>query len=284
VRRNMSKSSNSWSIENIPAFCITLDRRPDRWKRFQDQSGIQGISVKRFSGVDGKTIDLDKDDRIATLTKRNIKTKTRRSHEELDSIGGVGCSLSHIAIWQWMVDHGQELCLVFEDDAVIPLNFKENANQCIQKSVVLRNPKQWDMWLLGGIWDDLTRIPDEPIESNLVRIGSFMLSHGYVITLPTAKQFLKNVYPIHSHIDAWMSIYAYLTDMRLVGSTDLILHQQPQTKSDIQSDDGCAICNVPAGFEKTQRLVSHVEWRVAQASEVICVALIAYMIYRHFKN
>jgi glycosyl transferase family 25 len=276
--------TNTWTIESIPAFCITLERRADRWRRFQDQSGIQEIPVKRFLGVDGKTIDLNTDNRITTLTKRNIKTKSRRSHEELDSVGGVGCALSHIAVWQWMVDHGQEMCLVFEDDAVIPPNFKDKANQSIQKSRILRNPKQWDIWLLGGIWDDMSRIPEEPMESNLIRIEAFVLFHAYVLTLSAAKQLLKNAYPIHCHIDMWVSIHAHLTDMRLVGTTDLVLHQQQKTKSDIQTDNGCAICNVPAGFEKTHKIVSNMEWRVAQASEVICVALIAYMVYQNVKR
>jgi glycosyl transferase family 25 len=114
---------SSWSIDTIPAFCITLDRRLDRWKRFQDQPGIQGLNVKRFLGVDGKKLDYMNDSRITLLTKRNIDTNTRRSMEELDSVGGVGCALSHIAVWQWMVDNNQEVCLVFEDDAVVPPDF-----------------------------------------------------------------------------------------------------------------------------------------------------------------
>ena len=80
---------SSWSIESIPAFCITLERRQDRWRRFQDQSGIDGLNLKRFMGVDGKTIDIQNDERVTLCTKRNILAKTRRSHEELDSVGGV---------------------------------------------------------------------------------------------------------------------------------------------------------------------------------------------------
>ena len=274
----------TWSIESIPAMCITLERRADRWRRFQDQPGTRALSVKRFLGVDGKTIDLDTDDRVTTLTKRNIKTKTRRSHEELDSIGGVGCALSHIAVWQWMVDHNQEMCLVFEDDAVVPPDFKERANQIIQHSTVLQNPKQWDIWLLGGLWEDKTRIPHEPKESGIVRVGSFVLFHGYVLTLNAAKQLLKSAYPIHCHIDMWTSIHAYLTDMRLVGSTNLILQQNQKVKTDIQSENGCAICNVPADFSETHKMITHNEWRVAQASQVVCVALVAYVVYQHLKK
>ena len=269
----------SWSIESIPAFCITLERRQDRWRRFQDQSGIDGLDLKRFLGVDGKTINITNDDRVALCTKRNILAKTRRSHEELDSVGGVGCALSHIAVWQWMVDNNQEVCLIFEDDAIVPPDFVERANKCINESSILKDYKKWDMWLLGGLWDNLTKIPDE---KKAVRVGEFVLFHAYVMTLHGAKRLLKDVYPIHSHIDLWVSIYGYVHNFRTVGCTDLILKQNQKIKTDIQSEKGCAICDVPVDYGKTHTMISKVEWKVGQAAEVLCVGLIGYILYQQY--
>ncbi len=272
---------STWSIESIPAFCITLERRQDRWRRFQDQSGIDGLDLKRFLGVDGKTIDIRNDNRVALCTKRNILAKMRRSHEELDSVGGVGCALSHIAVWQWMVDNNQELCLVFEDDAVVPPDFIQKANACINDSMILRDPKKWDMWLLGGIWDKLTRIPGE---QKAVRVGEFVLFHAYVMTLHGAKRLLKDVYPIHSHIDLWTSIYGYVHDFRTIGCTDLILRQNQKVKTDIQSEKNCDICNVPVDYGKTHTMVSKIEWRTAQVAEVVAVGLIGYILYQQYQK
>jgi len=268
----------SWSIESIPAFCITLERRPDRWKRFQDQSGIDGLNLKRFLAVDGKTIDVKKDDRIALCAKRNILSKSRRSHEELDSVGGVGCALSHIAIWQWMVDNNQEVCLVFEDDAVVPPNFVEMANKCISESAILQDPKKWDLWLLGGKWEGLTQIPGE---TTAVRVGQFALSHAWVLTLHGAKRLLKAAYPIHAHIDYWVSIYSYVYDFRLVACPDLHLKQYGSS-TDIQVGGTCKICNVPEDFSKTHTMVSTIEWNVARTAEVVAVGLIGYFIYQRY--
>jgi GR25 family glycosyltransferase involved in LPS biosynthesis len=270
---------SSWTVESIPAFCITLERRLDRWKRFQDQPGIDPLSLKRFIGVDGKTIDLDNDDRITTLTKRNIITKSRRSHEELDSIGGVGCALSHIAVWQWLVDSEHDMVLIFEDDAVVPPNFVSLANQCIEKSTLLKDPKKWDIWLLGGIWDDLTKIPGE---ETVFRIGSYVLFHGYILTKRAARILLKGVYPIHAHIDIWVSVYSYLNDIRIVGCKKLMLRQNEKVKTDIQSDKGCKICNVPTDYDKKYSLVPKTKWQIAQGAEVVAVILAGFIIYQNF--
>ena len=281
---SMIEDMASWKIESIPAFCITLERRKDRWKRFQDQPGIQPLGVKRFIGVDGKTLDIKNDKRIGTLTKRSILRNVRRSHEELDSPGGVGCALSHIAIWQWMVDNQQEVCMVMEDDAVIPDDFVEQGNACIQQSLVLKDSKQWDLWVIGGVCEGLTRIPQEPVESGLVRAGAFILTHCYIITLRTATRFLEDVYPIHAHIDFWMSIYCHLNDIRIVHNPQFKLIQAENSKTDIQNEKGCAICNVPDDYKKTQTLISHTDLMIARSAEVVCVGLLGYWLYRRFTH
>jgi len=278
-----------WTIESIPIFCITLERRKDRWKRFQDQSEIRKLPVKRFIGVDAKTLDIKTDPRITTLTKRNITTKSRRAHEELDSIGGVGCALSHIAVWQWMIEHRAEVCLIFEDDALVPPGFLEKANGCIRNSLLLQDPKKWEIWLLGGLWDDLTEIPSgkpipkKTISSNPIRIGSFLLAHCYIMTLHGARQYVEHAFPIHAHIDTWLSIYSFMNNLRIVGCPTLCIGQNQKLTTDIQSEKGCAICNVPTDYETKYAMIPHWQWRFAQASEIALFLFIVYHSYRYLK-
>jgi GR25 family glycosyltransferase involved in LPS biosynthesis len=281
-----ASSTPSWRIQQIPAFCITLERRLDRWKRFQTQPGVQEIPVKRFLGVDGKTLNLQTEERIATMTKRNILTKSRRSHEELNSIGGVGCALSHIAVWQWMVDHQAPLCLVFEDDAVVPPGFADRANRLIQ-TTLLQDKNAWDLWLLGGNWDDLVPVPPStqggvklsnssiPQENpnGIQRIGSFVFFHAYVMTLPMAQRLVRDAYPIHAHIDLWTSVYAFLNDLRVVGSPVLRLEQNPKSPTDIQTAPDCALCDIPSDFHKTHRVVPHLDHYIAQATKIALLVL-----------
>jgi glycosyl transferase family 25 len=273
------KKSMSWSVDSVPSMCITLERRPDRWRRFQDQSGINGLDLKKFNGVDGKTLDIKNDERISLYTKRNILSKSRRSHEELDSAGGVGCALSHIAIWQWMVDNNKEVCIIFEDDAIIPPNFTERVNKCINESALLKDPTKWDLWLLGGNWDKLTQIPGE---SKVARVEAFYSFYAYVMTLHGAKRLLRDVFPIEGHIDLWTSIYNYVHDFRIICSLNLNLKHNSKVKTEIQTEKECDICNVSAGYSKTHKLVTNMEWNVARTAEIVSVGLIGYILYKRF--
>ncbi len=271
----------SWSIETVPAFCITLERRPDRWRRFHDQSGIDGLDIKRFLGVDGQKLDIKNDDRISLYTKRNILSKSRRSHDELDTAGGVGCALSHIAIWQWMVDNNQEVCVIFEDDAIIPNDFIEKVNTCINQSAVLKDPKKWDLWLLGGTFEGLTQIPGE---TNVARVGTFVSFYSYVMTLHGAKRLLKSVYPIQGHIDVWTSIYSYVNDFRIVCCLNLNIKHNSTVTTEIQINKNCDICDVDAGYSDTHRLISHNEYRVAQISEILAIGFIGYILWQQYQK
>ena len=174
-------------------------------------------------------------------------------------------------------DNGWESVLIFEDDAIVPDDFTDKANQLIQ-TTLLQDQKAWDLWLLGGTWDDQSSIPGE---KSIYRIGSFVLFHAYVMTLPMAQRLLRDVYPIHGHIDLWTSVYGYLNDLRIVGAPSLRLQQNQKTQTDIQTESACALCDIPADFTKTHRLVSHTEWAVAKTASVALILLLTgYVVSR----
>lgn len=270
------------NIENVPAYCITLDRRSDRWQRFTSQTVAAGLHVKRWSAVDGQTIDIESDERISVFTKRNIIEKTRRSHEELDSIGGIGCALSHINLWKKLVESTDEYMLIMEDDAAVPADFVEKANKILATSSMLRNPSTWDVWMLGGAWKaEESDIANYKINSKLepiMKLGGFFLIHAYVINRRAAAIFLKSCYPIQAHIDHYMSMCARFNGVTVVGSPLLKIRQNGQT-SDIQMKDRCEICNIPADIQ------DYYLWNrenVGMAAGIIGVIIIgSTLFYKH---
>ena len=173
--------------------------------------------------------------------------------------------------------------MVMEDDAIVPPNFLENGNKIIQQSTTLKDPKRWDLWVIGAICEDLSRIPQEPLESGVVRAGAFVLAHCYIISLRAATRFLQDVYPIHCHIDFWMSIYCYLNDLRIVYTPNFRL-TQAQVKTDIQNENGCAICQIPADYKSTHTLITNSELMLARGAEIACIGLIGYWLYQRFSN
>lgn len=275
----MDKQHNGpWQIDQIPAFCITLERRPDRWKRFQDQYGIDALPrLKRFLGVDGKTIDIKSDPRISTLTKRNIIMKTRRAHEQLDSVGGIGCALSHIALWKWLAESSDnDLLLVMEDDALVPPDFVQRANQIIQQSPTLQDTTKWDMWMIGAIWESSSPIPGE-YNSGIVKAPAFFLFHAYVINRIYAQKLYRACFPIEAHIDFWLSNYSIINNATIVATPRLKL-KQAGAKSDIQSSTTPSLVDIPDNYDKTHTLISNTELLLARGAEAAVILFVGYLV------
>lgn len=221
-------------IELMPAFCINLARRKDRWERFVNQPGVPDLPLlRRVDAVDAsKTINVYRDTRISTFAKRNIMTKTRTRHAELNSVGAIGCALSHVGVWKWIVANDSPYCLVFEDDAVLPYNFKERANALITRLNNSGGTFYWDLWLLSERWLDA-----EPSKLHgVTRVYYFELLHAYVITKEYARRLLQEVFPIEGHVDHWMSQYALNNDCTMIGTPELTLIQA-NSKTDIQTPD-----------------------------------------------
>ena len=266
-----------WRIDQVPAFCVTLERRPDRWKRFQDQYGIDALpKLKRFLGVDGKTIDIQKDPRVSTMTKRNIIMKTRRAHEQLDSVGGVGCALSHIALWKWLSESNEDILLVMEDDALVPPDFVQRANQIIQESPTLQDPKKWDLWVIGAKWEQTDTIPGE-YKTGLIQASAFFMTHSYVITKQYAQKMYEHCFPIEAHIDFWMSNFGIINKATIVATPKLQL-KQAGAKSDIQSKKAPSLVDIPDNYDKTHTLISNTELMLARGAEAAVVLFVGYMI------
>ena len=126
-------------LGKIPILCINLERRQDRWREFMAQKGIQGLSIKRWQGVDGALIDIKNDSRISMRVKRNIEKKLRRSWEDIYTPGAVGCYLSHIEIWKWLSTSDYTCCIVLEDDCVVPDDFAEKMGKLWEENEAIQN-------------------------------------------------------------------------------------------------------------------------------------------------
>lgn len=96
-------------------YVINMERSKDRWISISKQLDEIGVPYTRFEAIEGS--------KISNLSELfDIKRFEHESYHKL-SIGEAGCALSHIGIWQKIIDDNEAGALVIEDDAILTDSF-----------------------------------------------------------------------------------------------------------------------------------------------------------------
>ncbi|MBS0241997.1 MAG: glycosyltransferase family 25 protein, partial [Proteobacteria bacterium] len=112
----------------------------------------------------------------------------------------VGCFLSHLALWQWMLDRRLPRLLVFEDDAFPAAAF--DAGRFVE--TVGRVGGERGL-VFGGclIMDGLA---ERPTGELLSRLYFFNGTFAYLITPAVARGLMAEIVPLDGHIDHQISL------------------------------------------------------------------------------
>jgi GR25 family glycosyltransferase involved in LPS biosynthesis/predicted O-methyltransferase YrrM len=133
---------------------INLDRRPDRWNRFRQRAADAGFSPQRFAAIDARASDIQ------------LVTKDAQKAAEL------ACWRSHLETWRRAADANLPAAVVFEDDAVFDVAFREKFNSYLRQV-----PGSWQIVLFGPSYLQ----PPRPIAENVLRTTCSYTLHGYMI-------------------------------------------------------------------------------------------------------
>jgi glycosyl transferase family 25 len=270
-------------MDKIPIYCINLDRRKDRWDIVRNQPGFKEFpQIERFSAVEGKDIDVMKDDRISLVAKRNILLQTRRAHEEISTKGAIGCYLSHVGVWERFMKHSSApYMLVMEDDVELLEGSRKKLEDFLASSTMMQDPSSWDLCILTpsrGLTERGNVMPD----STLVRLDKFCLTVFYMISRRGIERMMPHIFPLEVQIDGYMSVCSTLRIIDAVtpnvAPNDRLFHYLP-SKSDIFDQNGCAICDIKTKFENDSVIIPKTTYWRYQAEEALLLGVLAYGMY-----
>ena len=192
---------------NLPVVVINLPHRTDRWQAlFRRMREVGFTKLVRAPAVDGARLP---DDQIAALTELPADgvDQPPRSHLTLTR-PAIGCFLSHLAIWRWVLETNLCQLLVLEDDAVPTPSLNANRFREITTSI----PENTGLVLLGRMI--MGGLADIPEGSELARIYYFNGTFAYLITPLACRTLLLHLLPLRWHIDHQIS--KVLIDQRRV--------------------------------------------------------------------
>lgn len=143
-------------------YVINLDRDLDRLKSFQAHTqDIGGLKYQRLAAVNGGAL-------------ANSMTKNVGAHHILTKKGAVGCTLSHIQIYQDALKKGYQKILILEDDA----RFKPYADKVV-KNAMKDLPEDWEALFLGFFH---VKPPRKSLSPHLDQVKKRLTTHGYIIS------------------------------------------------------------------------------------------------------
>jgi glycosyl transferase family 25 len=93
----------------MQAWCINLDKRPERWSHMQAEAAKAGFAFERVAAVDGSRPDIAAAAAAVPVGRLGMRM----------SAGAYGCFLSHREAWSRLVASGDPWGLVTEDDLLL---------------------------------------------------------------------------------------------------------------------------------------------------------------------
>lgn len=230
-------------LEDIPVICISLDRRQDRWAKFQHYASKANVKPERQSAVDAKSFVAHEHPAVTLGVAHNILFKTRRSHYEIDRAGAVGASLSHIEAWKRLQASHAPAYIIFEDDTEIPADFRARMEQLVNEL-----PEDWDLVHLQkrsfANKADCKPIPGSKFE----HCTSLMGAWAYLVSRQGAEKLLKRCYPIEMHVDAYMAYMSRMNHIKMLWHPSLAIPANIDD-SDIKHGD-TDVMSLPTNMKK----------------------------------
>ncbi|AMJ59633.1 glycosyltransferase family 25 protein [Bosea sp. PAMC 26642] len=179
---------------DLPVAVINLPHRTDKWNAISKRMAAIGLNkLIKVPAVEGARLSLEAIAPLLCQPAAQIEAAPQ-SHFTLTR-PAIGCFLSHIATWQWMIANKMPRLLVFEDDANPAASFDANRFRNVLGAI---SPKA-DLVFLGRAI--MNGMAERPQGSELARIYFFNGTFAYLITPAACRTLIPALLPMNGHID-----------------------------------------------------------------------------------
>lgn len=185
---------------DLPIAAINLPHRTDRWDAVAGRMRSVGLDrLIKMPAVYGAELPretiaaLVHPDRLAIDANPDTHFKVTRP--------AIGCFLSHLAIWRWMLETGLPRVLVFEDDANPAPGFDAASFRTAMAELEQRDEMVFlGRIIMNGMAEDAAKVAPA-----LPRMFYFNGTFAYLITPSVARVLIRSLLPIRGHIDVEIS-------------------------------------------------------------------------------
>jgi GR25 family glycosyltransferase involved in LPS biosynthesis len=179
---------------DLPVAVINLSHRTDKWNAISNRMAAIGLNkLIKVPAIEGARLSLEAIGPLLGQPAEQIEAAPQ-SHFALTR-PAIGCFLSHIAIWRWMIANKMPRLLVFEDDANPAASFDANRFRNVLEAI---QPTA-GLVFLGCII--MNGMAERPQGSELARIYYFNGTFAYLITPTACRTLIPALLPMNGHID-----------------------------------------------------------------------------------
>ena len=153
----------------------------------------QNYNIEFFKGIDGLDITPSYLKTENIIIKNNWKNPFTNN---AITLGEIGCAISHLKIWEIIVNKGYKFTLILEDDIFFDLNFNKKIENYFKQ--IKDNQIKFDLFYLSrkSFESDLQQYSD-----NIFKPNFSYWTCGYILSLEGAiklvnSEYKKNIIPV----------------------------------------------------------------------------------------
>lgn len=207
-------------------FVINLEKDKERRHSISQQLKNLGLSYEIVTGVYGSVLS----DQELSVQYDAGKAKWRLGRSLVPA--EIGCALSHLSVYQKMINEGCESALILEDDVTLPENLSCFLDECNE----FLDCQTSAVWLLSPAVGHGNIKHFSSGDRLLATYKNGFFTSSYVLTLSAAKALRKELYPVGDVADCWFRMQRYgVVDMFVV-TPPLIVQNQEKFGSSTTDD------------------------------------------------